>query len=149
MGTVILEEAGVPDPPAVGVAIEAGDDGDAQVAPGGLQVGEVGLLPGVVGLELWEERIGFRRDLPRVLIEAMGVHLLVLDLLFEEGWEDDRGRSACLEGQQVFERPRERARPRDERVGEVQSQVAGGEVRDHDQLSFPRGGDRSMAAIPS
>ena len=138
VGSGLLQPSRVLRPAAHRDPVQACDHGDLEFELRRLQVAQVGVGAGVVVLE--RRHVGgrlceaVRSDLER----AVDLHLLVLDLLLEQGREHDRRRPGVLELSEGFDPLAERRGRGHDRVRQFQTQVARAEVAVMERILLPR-----------
>ena len=127
VGAGMLHELRVLEPSSGSGAIERRDDGNRHRHLHPPQVLEVFIRPEHEGLRRREVGQGLGEGLlVRLRLECD--HLLALDLLLEEGSQNDGGSARVLQPAHRIDGVREGRGPGDERVRQLEAQVTGGQV---------------------
>jgi hypothetical protein len=125
----LFDDPGIQGPTSWRRSVETGDHRDRQCLFGGSQAIEVVGGAGVVVVHLREVSAGgFCRYLRAEVEGGMDRHCLVLDLLLEQRRHHDGTGSGRLEALHGLNRAREGRSRRDDRVGEIQTEIARGQV---------------------
>ena len=107
VGAGVLEQSGVAQPSTDVDAVEAGDDGYVDTVASSFDQCQVGIGPGLVPVDVWEERARFVAVVMVGREEAVDLTGLVLDLFLEQRRQHDRADACGVELHESVEMTRD------------------------------------------